>query len=634
MCGIAGFFDFSINSSEEILKSMVTTMHHRGPDDSGTEFFFEKNCQIGLGHARLSIIDLSFGGHQPMSYNSYTIVFNGEIYNYREIRKELEELGHTFKTSTDTEVILHSFERWGTASIAKYIGMFAFVIYDRNFKKAIIVRDRAGVKPLYYFFNNGLFIFGSELKSLMAHPKFEKEINTSALPHYFQYGYISAPYTIFKNTQKVMPGHFLTVDIGNQSINTECYWNIVDFYTKPKLNLDYQEAKSEVKRLMESAFSYRMIADVPIGVFLSGGYDSTAVTAMLQSKSSMPLKTFTIGFKEGNNEAPYAREIASFLGTNHTEYICSVQDAKEIIPTLPAIFDEPFGDSSAIPTILVSKLARRLVTVAISADGGDEIFCGYNSYSNLFRYLVKVKNLPISFSKKVLSILRIIENRNVVKSSITFHKIRSAFYANAHSNNHRAAYLFKAMSEKPRGFIEDFFLEKKSFKPINVEIEVENFINEIEVAMAFDFKYYLPNDILTKVDRSTMSVSLEGREPLIDHRLVELVVQLPFNFKYDGKVGKRILKDIVHDFVPQKMVERPKTGFSLPIYSWLRGDLSYLLDEHLSATSLSLSGLFNVTFLTKQIQKFKKNKLHYSPIIWNLLMFQMWWQQWMSRKNK
>lgn len=630
MCGIAGFIDFKSTTSEETLHQMVNSMQHRGPDDFGVELFEEKNALIGFGQSRLSIIDLSAAGHQPMHFKHLSIVFNGEIYNYTEIKAELIDKGRDFVTQTDTEVILQSFDEWGIKCVDRFIGMFAFVIYDRNSNKIVIFRDRAGVKPFYYYHKDNLFLFGSELKALMAHTKFEKVIDEAVLPNYFHYGYIAAPYTIFKHTHKLMPGHFIEFELKTQSLSINKYWDLRSYYLKPKLTFDYQEIKEDVKALMQSSFDYRMVADVPVGVFLSGGYDSTAVTSMLQSKSSRTLKTFTIGFEEGNNEAPCAKETANYLGTDHTEYICTTKEAQEIIPSLPFYFDEPFGDSSAIPTILVSKLAKKEVTVALSADAGDEIFGGYQSYFKLHSFLKKIEQIPHPFkgiwSKKAASIIM---NNDLVNSSKYSHQFGGALDILSQEKYSQSADLFRYMAEKPKGYISKLLKSDINSHPSSFLIDTNGFQHALEVAMCIDFISYLPNDILTKVDRATMSVSLEGREPLLDHRLAAYAAQIPLEHKTDGISGKKILKDIVHDYVPTSMMDRPKAGFSLPIYSWLRGDLSYLVEEYLSEEALNASGLLNVTFLLKEVEKFKQNKLHYSPVIWYLLMFQMWYKRWM-----
>lgn len=630
MCGITGFIDFKSNTSKETLHKMVSSMQHRGPDDFGVEVFEEKNALIGFGQSRLSIIDLSAAGHQPMHFKHLSIVFNGEIYNYKEIKTELIDKGRVFTTQTDTEVILQSFDEWGIKCVERFIGMFAFVIYDRTKNRIIAFRDRAGVKPFYYYQKDNLFLFGSELKALMAHIQFEKVIDEAVLPNYFHYGYIAAPYTIFKHTHKLMPGHYMELDLKTQSLSITKYWDLRSYYLKPKLTLDYQEIKEEVKTLMQSSFDYRMVADVPVGVFLSGGYDSTAVTALLQSKSNRALKTFTIGFEEGNNEAPYAKETAQFLGTDHTGYFCTTKEAQEIIPSLPFFFDEPFGDSSAIPTILVSKLAKQQVAVALSADAGDEIFGGYQSYFQLHSFIKKLEKTPRllkgSWTKKAASILL---NNDLINSSKYSHQLGGALDVLIQDKNSQSADLFKYMSEKPKGYISKLTKFDINSHPSSYLIDKNGFQHALEVAMCIDFNSYLPNDILTKVDRATMSVSLEGREPLLDHRLAAYVAQIPIEYKTDGISGKKILKDIVHDFVPKEMMDRPKAGFTLPIYTWLRGDLAYLLEEYLSKEALNNSGLFNAAFVLKEVEKFKQNKLHYSPVIWYLLMFQMWYKRWM-----
>lgn len=630
MCGITGFIDFKSNTSKETLQGMVLSLSHRGPDDSGIELMQEDNGLLGLGQARLSIIDLSEAGHQPMAYKHFTIVFNGEIYNYKEVRSDLEANGNIFSTQTDTEVILQSFEQWGIRCVDRFIGMFSFVIYDKQTKKIYAFRDRAGVKPFYYYHHKNLFLFGSELKALMAHPRFEKIIDTNVLPDYFNYGYIAAPHTIFRNTHKLMPGHILELDITTQKLTQTKYWDLREYYLKPKLALSHAEIKQDVKSLMQSAFDYRMVADVPVGVFLSGGYDSTAVTALLQANSSRVLKTFTIGFEEGNNEVPFAAETAAYLGTDHSEYICTTKEALEIIPTLPYYFDEPFGDSSAIPTILVSKFAKEDVTVALSADAGDEIFCGYDSYFDLNTFLKKIDKIPTSIKGKwTKSLARALQTNGLISQSKNAHQLTSVLSILSKAPLQKSADLFQAMAEKPVGYIESIFKKPSVSYTSSFKINTSGFQHPLEVAMNIDFNSYLPNDILTKVDRATMSVSLEGREPMLDHRLAAYAAQIPMELKSDGISGKTILKDIVHDYVPKSMMDRPKAGFSLPIYTWLRGDLAYLVDEYLSKEALEQSGLFNVDFLLGEIEKFKKKKLHYSHIIWYLLMFQMWYKRWM-----
>ena len=387
MCGIAGFIDFKRRSSEETLAQMFCAVSLRGPDGQVVYFRETGEAAIGLGHRRLSIIDLSTAANQPMHYDGLHIIFNGEIYNYEEIRNELLQKGHYFSTHSDTEVILHSWREWGVDAIHKWHGMFAIALLDEKLNELICIRDRAGVKPLQYYWQDELFIFGSELKSFTQHPYFRKEINPNAVASFLQYACISYPHSIYKNTYKLPPGHLLRFNLSTKQYQLIQYWNVYDYYNKPKLTIGLEDAIDETESILEKAFQYRMVADVPVGVFLSGGYDSSCVTALLQKNSTEKIKTFTIGTTDNKlDEAPYAKQIAQHLGTDHTEYYCTPQEALEIIPELPHFYDEPFADSSAIPTILVSRLARKKVTVALSADAGDEIFAGYNRYDYISRY--------------------------------------------------------------------------------------------------------------------------------------------------------------------------------------------------------------------------------------------------------
>ncbi|MCX6723491.1 MAG: asparagine synthase (glutamine-hydrolyzing), partial [Candidatus Staskawiczbacteria bacterium] len=394
MCGIIGIRDFRNKISPQILSKMTDILSYRGPDDSGI-YIDEKN-NVGFGHRRLSILDLSSAGHQPMSDDNENIwvTFNGEIYNFKEIRKELENKGHRFKSNSDTEVIVKSYEEWGIEAVKKYRGMFAFAIWDKTKEKLFLVRDRAGVKPLYYYHKDNLFLFSSELKSFHQHPKFEKEINFDALALFLQFGYILAPHTIFQDAYKLNPGHYLEID-KNGSLKEIKYWDITDYYLEKPINKPEDEIEKELEQILIESFNYRMVSDVPVGVFLSGGIDSSLVAALLQTNSKNSIKTFTIGFNEKEyNEAPYAKKIARHLKTDHNEIYCTSKDALEIIPKLSEIYDEPFGDSSSIPTYLVSKFARQQVKVALSADAGDELFCGYSRYELLNNYYKIIQKTP------------------------------------------------------------------------------------------------------------------------------------------------------------------------------------------------------------------------------------------------
>lgn len=360
MCGIAGFIDFKKKSTLQDVHRMSACLQHRGPDGDGSFFTETQNAVIGFGHRRLSIIDLSETANQPMHYNGLHIIFNGEIYNYNEIRDRLISLGHQFQTHSDTEVILHAWQQWGEKSIDKWRGMFTIALYDEQKNDIIFIRDRAGVKPFYYYYNEGLFLFSSELKSIAGFPGFKKEVNTDAVASFLQYGYVPHPHCIYKKAFKLPAGNLLRLNLNTQQTDIHQYWNVYDYYNKPKLKIELTDAIEETERILTESFNYRMVADVPVGVFLSGGYDSSCVTALLQKNSTEKIKTFTIGMTDKKlNEAPYAKQIAELLGTEHTEYYCTPEEALQIIPELPYYFDEPFADSSAIPTILVSRVARK-----------------------------------------------------------------------------------------------------------------------------------------------------------------------------------------------------------------------------------------------------------------------------------
>lgn len=630
MCGITGVIDFNRNLTETVLNEMIQTLNHRGPDDKGIFISKLDDYFIGFAQSRLSIVDLSQGGHQPMKYKHYVVVFNGEIYNYKELKFILEEKGHQFESTSDTEVILHAFEEWGINCISSFIGMFALVIWDEKEKKVFMFRDRAGVKPFYYYWNNGTFLFSSELKSFHQNPDFQKEINLDSVYLFFDYGYISSPHCIYKYCQKLPPAHFISFDLEEKVYSIEKYWDIQPYYQKPAIDVSYEDAKIKTKYLLESACNYRMIADVPIGVFLSGGYDSTAVSAILQSSRTDRINTFTIGFEEGRNEAPFAKNTAKILGTNHHEFYCTPKQTKDIIPTLPFYFDEPFADSSAIPTILVSKMAVQHVKVALSADGGDELFAGYNSYISMLRYNEQLNRIP-SYAHTLARIGIDLIQEIIPNSKLGLrHKLHGVRGALSQNRVDQLIKLNSVSKELPA------YLRENLFKNINQKatfpfiITADKVRDEISALLLADTRTYLENDILTKVDRATMSVSLEGREPLLDHRLFEWIAQLPSEYKYDGKVTKKILKDIVHEYIPKKYMERPKSGFSLPIYSWLNKDLSYLLEEYLSEEALKASNVFNYRFVLELKKRFKENKLHHVTLIWKLLMFQMWYKKWMS----
>ncbi|MCT7592480.1 asparagine synthase (glutamine-hydrolyzing) [Aliarcobacter butzleri] len=631
MCGIAGFCDFSKKSSNDILKNMTDVLHHRGPDDSGYFWDESEYSQIALGHRRLSILDLSAHGHQPMSFEHLDIVFNGEVYNFKEIKKELLELGYAFHSDSDTEVILKSYHQWGIKAVDRFNGMFAITIYDKKANKLIFIRDRAGVKPFYYYKKDSLILFSSELKSFHEHPNFQKEINKSSLSLYLQFGYIPEPHSIFKNCYKLKAGHYIEIDLKSQKFEEIKYWDVVDFYNKPKLDISQDEAIEKTEELLKSSFEYRMVSDVPVGVFLSGGYDSSVVTAILQNQRSEKLNTFTIGFKEkGFDEAPYAKKVAKYLGTNHTEYYCTQKDALEIIPKLSELYDEPFGDSSTIPTILVSQLAKKDVTVSLSADGGDEIFAGYSKYTTTMQYFNKFNSIPnsikslISFGMDNINPKYIPILNKTYNFATRYEKINAILKAknSVEAMKYTSEYFTKRERDK---------LLKVHFDDLttNFDIQIANTNDEINQMLAIDYKTYMLDDILTKVDRATMSVSLEGREPLLDYRIVEFVSQLPSNLKYNNGDKKWLLKQITHKYLPKELMDRPKQGFGVPLTEWFRDELKEYFMIYLDERRIEKEGLFNSKEVVRLRDSYLSGNRENVQKLWFLLMFEMWYEKWM-----
>ena len=637
MCGIAGFIDYQNSSSETVLRSATDILSHRGPDGSGYAFMQFDDYQIGLGHRRLSIIDLSSAASQPMTYKHFSIVFNGEIYNYAEIKTLLLQKGHQFETHSDTEVIIHAWEEWGGAMIDQFIGMFAFVIYDSLKKELTCYRDRAGVKPFYYYWNEDLFLFSSELKSFHQHPRFKKVINKQAVHQYFQYGYIMAPISIFEHTHKLIPGHYLQFSIEKKSIQINKYWDVFDAYNKPKLDISEAEAKTKLHELLISACNYRMVADVPVGVFLSGGYDSTAVTALIQSQQTEKLKTFTIGFhEEDHNEAVFAKEVASHLKTDHTEYYCTTKEAQDIIPTIPFFCDEPFGDSSIIPTTLVSQLARKQVTVALSADAGDEVFAGYPKYTQSVDFLRHMNRFPSLLRKSSSHILNFIPDAVLIgitgNKAVPIKKQRfvELLQKNKLSSDDLMNVLFSQVytNQQLKGLLSEDVHQPASFFTTGHLLRDD--LGSLDKILAIDYKTYMVDDILCKVDRAGMSTSLEGREPLLDHRIVEFAAEIPEAYKVKGNSRKHLLKEIVHEYVPKQIMDRPKMGFSVPVAKWLKEDLKYYKDEFMTEADFASHGLFKQSGVNHIINQFYKGDRNYNSLFWYLLMFQMWYKEWMD----
>lgn len=634
MCGIAGFCDFSKKSNKEILVDMTDILHHRGPDDSGYSFYENEYADVGLGHRRLSILDLSTHGHQPMGFENLEIVFNGEVYNFKEIKEELKKNGYTFYSDSDTEVILKAYHKWGIKAVDRFNGMFALVIYDKISEKLILLRDRAGVKPLYYYHKDNLFLFASELKSFHQHPNFQKELSHDGVKLYFQYGYILEPYTVFKNAHKLKAGYYMEIDLNSKQLETHKYWDVIDAYNVPKLDISFEEAKIETSKLLKSACEYRMVSDVPVGMFLSGGYDSSAVTAILQKDRTEKLKTFSIGFHEEKyNEAHYAKKIAQHLGTDHTEYYCTQKDAQELLPLMCEIWDEPFGDSSNIPTTLVSRLARKDVTVSLSADGGDEIFGGYDKYTQTLKYKNYLDKVP--FQNFFGSLFGVINPKYILLLENT---------RNFEARYHKVVNLLNTKNELDvMNSIVTFFTKNEINNILNIDSKniTTNFDdfgrllshnNNLYKVMAIDYKTYQLDDILTKVDRATMSVSLEGREPLLDYRIIEFVAKLPIEYKIKDGNKKYILKSIVHDYIPKEIMERPKMGFSIPLNEWFGDELKKYMMKYLDSAKLQKVGIFKVKEIENMKNKWLKNSNTNVTKLWLVLTFMMWYERWMNEK--
>ncbi len=597
MCGIAGFYTTGNDLSRDDLIKMTDVMVHRGPDAAG--YFFDNIA--GLGHRRLSIIDLSESANQPMFSHSerYVIVFNGEIYNYREIAEKLT--GVKWKTSSDTEVILEAFIKWGPSFANQMNGMFTIAIYDKKLHKLYLFRDRLGIKPIYYFRSETIFAFGSEMKALKSLPVIKKQlsINKKAVNEFLNLGYIPEPHSIYENIFKFPSGSYAVID--GKEMSTERFWDINE-KTGATVLSDEVEAKSELKELLTSSVKYRLICDVPFGTFLSGGIDSSTVTAIAQSISNVPVNTFSIGFKDAkHNESSYAKAVSEYLGTNHHEFTVTEKDAIELIPELMDIYDEPYADSSAIPTMLVAKMARKHVTMTLSGDGGDELFFGYGAYKwaeRLSNPFYKLTRYPIAAALSMLG--------NHKKRAAQVFKYKNELNKKSHIFS-QEQYLFS--QQEIERLVKSDFISELSYN--------ENFTNLLrklspaEAQSLFDIKYYLKDDLLVKVDRATMKYSLETRVPLLDYRIVEFAMNLSPELKIKNGVQKYLLKQVLYDYIPERFFDRPKWGFSIPLQKWLKGDLKFLIDEFLCEKVINKHGVVDYSEVSSLIKRFFNNNEDY-----------------------
>ncbi|HEV1995570.1 MAG TPA: asparagine synthase (glutamine-hydrolyzing) [Candidatus Acidoferrum sp.] len=640
MCGIAGFWQSKRGPEHplETLNRMGAALVHRGPDDSGT--FHDGSTGIGLAFRRLSILDLSPEGHQPMFSCSgrYVIVFNGEVYNFQEIRAELGT--RLWRGHSDTEVMLEAFERWGVdCAVRRFVGMFAFALWDRQERRLYLVRDRLGIKPLYYGGIGGDFVFASELKAIRQYPEFSPTIDRNSLALYMRHSYVPAPHSIYVGLQKLQPGCVLTLSEAGEAPVLQPFWSASDV-ARESLQSPFEGSDAEAVELLHQklleAVRLRMIADVPLGAFLSGGIDSSTVVALMQAQSNRPVKTFTIGFhEEGYNEARDARRVAEHLGTDHTELYLTPRDALDVVPLLPAMYDEPFADSSQIPTYLISKLARGAVTVSLSGDGGDELFGGYNRYLLNKRIWNSVGRLPKPFRTAIAGLIRAVPPATLDHALRLLRPLlpRSMRMSAQGDKAHKFAGLLSATS--PEELYSRMLSHWQYPSKIVLNSHVANRIvasvassawlpSMEEVMMLTDLLDYLPGDILTKVDRASMAVSLEARVPLLDHRVVEFAWKLPLHFKIRNGTGKWILREVLYKYVPAERVERPKMGFGVPIDSWLRGPLRNWAEDLLSSTSLTQHGLLNPDIVREKWREHLSGAGNWQYSLWNVLVFQEW----------
>jgi asparagine synthase (glutamine-hydrolysing) len=628
MCGIAGFFEpagFFESDANAIATGMREQLYHRGPDDAGN--WLDSNAGIALAHRRLSILDLSPAGHQPMMSESgrFVLVFNGEIYNHLELRKKVEGIStKNWRGHSDTETLLAAVEQNGLEQTLKdSVGMFALALWDRQERSLTLARDRIGEKPLFYGWQNGVLLFGSELKALRAHPKFSAEINRDALSLYFRHGYVPSPWCIWKGISKLKPGTFVRIS-ADERINIHepvPYWSFLNVVTEGATNpFDGSDAEgiNLLEQKLKTSIASQMVADVPIGAFLSGGIDSTTVVALMQEQSARRVKTFTIGFQEaGYDEATHARKVAAHLGTEHTELYISSEQAMQVIPSLAEIYDEPFGDASAIPTLLVSQLARESVTVSLSGDGGDELFSGYTRYHNhLAEKIWRVgQRIPSILRHPTSSLLRISPVFNSKSSA-------AAFLLEARSSNRAYQAMISQWNPSPvLGPVSDDLTYGISGVS---EKETEAVTDTCARMMAEDTLTYLPDDILAKVDRAAMSVSLETRVPFLDHRLIELAWKLPMRMKVRNGQGKWLLRQVLHRHVPRELIERPKMGFGVPVDRWMRADLRDWAESLIGSVRMKQEGFLDSRRIESRWNLHLKNRQNWRDSLWLTLMWQSW----------
>ena len=614
MCGISGIYYKNGTSISEEIKLMNKVLTHRGPDAEG--YYIES--PIALGHKRLSIIDLSNSANQPMhsKCDNYVIVYNGEVFNFEDIKKDLNI---TTSTTSDTEVIIEAFIKEGVNFVNRLNGMFAIAIYDKIKQDLYLFRDRIGIKPIYFYNDSNIFAFASEIKSLLQINLIKQRVslNKNSIPSYLFMGFAPSESTFYNNINKLLPGHFAIIN--KSELSTTSYWNINE-----KLNKNYHSnfdtTKEELKNLIESSVKYRLIADVPLGTFLSGGIDSSLITAIASKYSNTKLKTFTIGFKESEyNEAHFAKKIAKHLNTEHYEYIISENSLLEYIDKLNDIYDEPFPDSSSLPSLIISKLARQNVTTILSGEGGDELFYGYGSYI----WAKRLDNKLLRFTSPYLS--SILSNFGSRYQRVA--KLLN-YYSKETLNQHifsQEQYYF-SLDELQLLLSDDFKkeLNKYILGQNDNEIITDKHLSLLEKQSFFDLQNYLPNDLLVKYDRATMFNSLEGRVPLLDYRVVEYAINIDPKLKLQGNNAKYILKEILYDYLPKELFDRPKWGFSIPLKYWLNNKLKFLIDENLNKKTIEEAGIVNFNYVSKLVKEYQAGKVFLYNRIWLLILLHKW----------
>ena len=634
MCGIAGFLELERRSGthelEALAGAMAATLRHRGPDASGV--WADAESGIGFGHTRLSIVDLSPAGAQPMvsSCGRFVIVYNGEIFNAAELRPELEAKGRRFKGHSDTEVIVEACAEWGVQQTAtRIIGMFAFAVYDRRDKRLSLVRDRLGIKPLYWGKAGTRLAFASELKAFGALPGWNKKLNRDALASYLRFAYVPAPHSIYRGISKLMPGHIAMIDPTGET-RIAPFWTLADAAERGKadqLDVGDKQACDMFEALLGDAVGRRLVADVPLGAFLSGGIDSSAVAAMMRMKSNAPVRTYSIGFREqGFDEAPHASAVAAHLGTEHTELYVSAKEAQDAIPLMPEIYDEPFADSSQIPTYLLSKLTRQHVTVALSGDGGDELFAGYTRH----RFANRIQSMPPRVAQLLASgldmagpavwdrLFKLVPARRRPSYGGDKMKKTAAMLREGPQGAYRS--LVSAWDD-PEAIVLGAREPKGAIFDPDLAAALPDGLDRMQY---LDTLTYLPDDILTKVDRASMAVGLEVRVPILDHRIVEFSWRLPSRFKMRGGKGKWLLRQLAYRHVPKALLDRPKSGFAVPIGAWLRGPLCDWAEALLQPARLEESGLLDAAPIRARWEEHLDGRRNWHGSLWTVLMFQAW----------